>query len=135
MYEAKTRRAYTSSNGIGSRGLPQACQTALGELAKQIPFFWNSRAPYEADSIDHARGLMREKRGGAKAPVPVDEALVFSPVHSAELIRLDEALERLAEFDGRQNKNGELRFYGRRNPCWIRASSKFLAINALSNSG
>src|SRR5271166_4325203 len=47
--------------------------------------------------IDHARSHLREKRGGAQEFVPLDEALVFSPGQSAELVRLDDALERLAK--------------------------------------
>src|SRR5262249_50234496 len=62
--------------------------------------------------IDHARGHLREKRGGAKNLVPLDEALVFSPEHSEELLKLDEALERLAKLDARQSRIVELRFFG-----------------------
>jgi len=32
--------------------------------------------------IDHARGHLREKRGGANVTLPLNEALVFSPEHS-----------------------------------------------------
>jgi RNA polymerase sigma-70 factor (ECF subfamily) len=62
--------------------------------------------------IDHARGHLREKRGGAQQALPLDEALVFSPEQSSELIQLDEALERLAKLDARQSKIVELRFFG-----------------------
>jgi RNA polymerase sigma factor (TIGR02999 family) len=61
--------------------------------------------------VDHARGYLREKRGGAQEVVPLDEALVFSPGQSAELVRLDEALDRLAKLDVRQSKIVELRFF------------------------
>jgi len=62
--------------------------------------------------IDHARGHLREKRGGAKQTLPLDEALVFSPEHSEELVRLNEALERLSTIDARQGRIVELRFFG-----------------------
>jgi RNA polymerase sigma-70 factor (ECF subfamily) len=62
--------------------------------------------------IDHARGHLREKRGGAQQALPLDEALTFSPEQSSELIQLDEALERLAKLDARQSKIVELRFFG-----------------------
>jgi len=62
--------------------------------------------------IDHARGLLREKRGGAKVLLPLNEALAFSPEHSEDLLRLDEALERLSELDGPQSHIVELRFCG-----------------------
>ena len=35
--------------------------------------------------IDHARGHLRAKRAGGAIPVPLDEALIFSPEQSLEL--------------------------------------------------
>jgi RNA polymerase sigma-70 factor (ECF subfamily) len=62
--------------------------------------------------IDHARGHLREKRGGAQQALPLDEMLVFTPAQSSELLNLDEALERLAKLDARQSRIVELRFFG-----------------------
>jgi RNA polymerase sigma factor (TIGR02999 family) len=62
--------------------------------------------------IDHARAHLRDKRGGGMIPVPLDEALVFSPEQSSELVRLDASLERLAKLDPRQSRIVELRFFG-----------------------
>ena len=62
--------------------------------------------------IDHARGHVRDKRGGGIAAVPLDEALIFSPERSAEFLELDTALLRLAERDERLAKIVELRFFG-----------------------
>jgi len=62
--------------------------------------------------IDHARGHLREKRGGAQPLLPLSEALVFSPEHSEELLKLDDALGRLAKLDPRQSRIVELRFFG-----------------------
>src|SRR6266480_362085 len=62
--------------------------------------------------IDHARGRLRGKRGGAKVVLPLDEALVFSPEKSKELVKLDEALNRLAKLDARLSRIVELRFFG-----------------------
>jgi RNA polymerase sigma-70 factor, ECF subfamily len=76
--------------------------------------------------IDHARGHLREKRGGAKPVVPLDEALVFSAGQSAEMVRLDEALERLAKLDPRQSKIVELRFFGGLS---VEESAEFLGIS------
>jgi RNA polymerase sigma-70 factor, ECF subfamily len=62
--------------------------------------------------IDHARGHLRAKRGGTNVVLPLNEALAFSPEQSEELLRLDEALERLTKKDPRQAKIVELRFFG-----------------------
>jgi RNA polymerase sigma factor (TIGR02999 family) len=62
--------------------------------------------------IDHARRHLRQKRGGAATVLPLDEALAFSLEHSKELVRLDEALGRLARLDPRQSRIVELRFFG-----------------------
>ena len=62
--------------------------------------------------IDHARGHLRDKRGGGVIPVPLDEALVFSPEQASELVKLDASLDRLAKLDSRQARIVELRFFG-----------------------
>ena len=41
--------------------------------------------------IDHARRHLREKRGGTQVIVPLEEGLAFTPEHSEDLLKLDEA--------------------------------------------
>ena len=62
--------------------------------------------------VDHARARRTEKRGGGQTKVELDEALVYSPQKSAEMVALDEALDRLAKRDPRQAQAVELRFFG-----------------------
>jgi RNA polymerase sigma factor (TIGR02999 family) len=62
--------------------------------------------------VDHARSHAYQKRGGAIRPVSLDEAVVVSPERSPDMVALDEALQRLAEFDDRKGKVVELRFFG-----------------------
>jgi RNA polymerase sigma-70 factor, ECF subfamily len=60
--------------------------------------------------IDHARKVNAGKRQGTK--VSLESALNYSPAQAAELVELDEALNRLAEWDQRQSQVVELRFFG-----------------------
>ena len=93
---------------------------AYMKLVKQQDVNWQGRSHFYGIAaqlmrrilIDHARGHLREKRGGAKEVLPLDEALVFSPEHSEELVRLDDTLEQLAKLDARQSRIVELRFFG-----------------------
>jgi RNA polymerase sigma factor (TIGR02999 family) len=90
------------------------------KLVEQRSVHWQSRAHFLGIAaqmmrrilIDHARGHLREKRGGGQRAVPIDDALVFAPEQSLELIKLDHALERLTKLDPRQGKIVELRFFG-----------------------
>ena len=61
--------------------------------------------------IDHARGHLRQKRGGEQKKVALEEAFIFSPQQSAELLAVDESLERLARLDARQARVAEMRFF------------------------
>ena len=93
---------------------------AYMKLVEQRSVDWQSRAHFFGIAaqmmrrilIDHARGHLRDKRGGGVIPVPIDDELVFAPEQSSELVRLDESLERLAKIDPRQSKIVELRFFG-----------------------
>jgi RNA polymerase sigma-70 factor (ECF subfamily) len=90
------------------------------KLVNQRSVDWQSRSHFFGIAaqlmrrilIDHARAHLREKRGGANPVVPLDEALVFAPGQSAQLVRLNDALERLEKLDARQSKIVELRFFG-----------------------
>ena len=90
------------------------------KLIRQQAANWQSRSHFFGIAaqlmrrilIDYARGHLREKRGGAQVVLPLNEALVFSPEHSEELVKLDEALERLSKLDARQSQIVELRFFG-----------------------
>jgi RNA polymerase sigma-70 factor (ECF subfamily) len=90
------------------------------KLVQQPSIDWQSRAHFFGIAaqvmrrilVDHARGHLREKRGGGQRAVPIDEALAFAPEQSGELLKLDEALERLTKLDPRQGKIVELRFFG-----------------------
>jgi RNA polymerase sigma factor (TIGR02999 family) len=61
--------------------------------------------------IDYARARRAVKREGGLQRVPLEEPLLLNEEQSDELLALDEALERLAQFDARQSRVVELRFF------------------------
>lgn len=81
---------------------------------------WESRAHFFGVAsrlmrqilVDYARRHQTLKRGGDCQKVPPEAAFVFSEDKSDELLALDEALERLAQQDGRQSRIVELKFFG-----------------------
>src|SRR5262252_4941328 len=89
------------------------------KLVEQRAVDWQGRAHFFGIAaqmmrrilIDHARGHLRNKRGGGERPLPLDENLVFAPEQSLDLVKLDESLQRLARLDPRQAKIVELRFF------------------------
>ena len=61
--------------------------------------------------VDHARSHAYAKRGGGARKVSLDEAMVVSQERAAEVVALDDALKQLAEFDSRQSRIVEMRFF------------------------
>ena len=62
--------------------------------------------------IDHARAHQADKRGGEFQKLSLDENIDVSGVRAAELVALDDALNRLAEIDPQKSRIVELRFFG-----------------------
>jgi RNA polymerase sigma factor (TIGR02999 family) len=62
--------------------------------------------------IDFARSRGYQKRGGAAPHVNFDEAVLVTARPDANLVALNEALERLALVDARKGRVVELRFFG-----------------------
>jgi RNA polymerase sigma factor (TIGR02999 family) len=62
--------------------------------------------------VDHARSRLAAKRGSGGVKISLDDALNLSDERAGDFIALDEALERLAEFDEQKSKIVELRFFG-----------------------
>ncbi|HEX7295725.1 MAG TPA: sigma-70 family RNA polymerase sigma factor [Pyrinomonadaceae bacterium] len=89
-------------------------------LVDQKNVRWQSRAHFYAVAaqsmrrilVDHARRRHRAKRGGnSTIALPLDEELVMAADSNADLLALDEALNRLAAIDPRQSQIVELRFF------------------------
>jgi RNA polymerase sigma factor (TIGR02999 family) len=62
--------------------------------------------------IDHARSHRYAKRGGGALKVSLDEAAAVTEARAAELLAVDEALEKLTKMDARKGRIVELRFFG-----------------------
>lgn len=89
-------------------------------LIDQTRVSWQSRAHFFGVAarmmrrilVDHARAKQRDKRGGPERTLSLDDALNVSQERAADLVKLDEALASLAEFDPRKSRVVELRFFG-----------------------
>jgi len=81
---------------------------------------WQNRAHFFAIAanmmrrvlLNHIRRHHNKKRGGGAIKVEFEESMVVTAEKSAEILALEYALVRLAEFDERKSKVVELRFYG-----------------------
>jgi RNA polymerase sigma factor (TIGR02999 family) len=80
---------------------------------------WQSRSHFFAMSstlmrrilVDHARSNNAAKRGNGWDNVSLNEATFPAREPAAEILALDQALNKLSEFDERQSKIVELRFF------------------------
>lgn len=80
---------------------------------------WQNRAHFFAVAsrlmrrilVDHARARCSQKRGGGAPKLSLDEELVLSDDRAAEMLELDDALDKLAAFDERKARIVELQFF------------------------
>jgi RNA polymerase sigma factor (TIGR02999 family) len=81
---------------------------------------WDSRGHFFAAAaeamrrilVEAARRKQRLKRGGGRAPQPLDPEQVAAPEVAEDLLALDEALSRLAVSDPRVAQLVQLRYFG-----------------------
>jgi RNA polymerase sigma factor (TIGR02999 family) len=89
-------------------------------LVDQTRVNWQNRAHFYSIAssmmrrvlIDHARAHATEKRGGTAIHLSIDDLHVPIEQRAASLVALDEALDKLAQFDERKCKVVEMRFFG-----------------------
>jgi RNA polymerase sigma-70 factor, ECF subfamily len=62
--------------------------------------------------VDRARKRLAERHGGGAVTLCLDQALVFNPQKSKDIIALDDALQRLEVLSPRQSRVVEMRFFG-----------------------
>lgn len=85
-----------------------------------VKISWQDRAHFFAVAarlmrrllVDHARANQRDKRGSDAPRVTLSDAVEVSVKPSLDLLALDEAMTRLAEFDRRKSEIVELHFFG-----------------------
>jgi RNA polymerase sigma-70 factor (ECF subfamily) len=90
------------------RILPEKDRT----LANRSHFFALAARIMRQILVDHARGKRAQKRQGALQMVTLEEGHSIEPARPVDLIDLDTALARLAEFDARKTQIVELRYFG-----------------------
>lgn len=89
-------------------------------LVDQRRMKWRNRAQFYGVAaqimrrilVDHARSQHANKRGAGWELVPLDDHDPASLPASADIIALDEALQRLSAFDAHQSRIVELRYFG-----------------------
>ena len=90
------------------------------KLIKQNHVQWQNRAHFFGLSaqlmrrilLNYIRDQKRLKRGGGAIQISLSDAVIIPTQKTSELLALDDALNRLAQFDERKSKVVELRFFG-----------------------
>jgi RNA polymerase sigma-70 factor, ECF subfamily len=92
---------------------------AYMRLAGERDIAWKNRAHFFGVSaqimrrilVDHARTRNAQKRGGPAQKISLENAFAYTPEQSWQILALHEALNKLAEWDPRQCRIVELRFF------------------------
>ena len=91
------------------------------KLVDQTQVAWKDRAHFFALAaramrfivVDYARARTAQKRGGGRGDVPLDDVqIAAADARAADLLTLNDALERLAAVDERLSRLVEYRFFG-----------------------
>ena len=89
------------------------------KLFREASADWENRAHFFAIAaqnmrhilVDHARSRTAQKRPSPKDRIYLQDIFVYSNQRSAEILALDEALEKLGEFEPHLSKLVEMRFF------------------------
>ena len=89
-------------------------------LVDQKQVHWQNRAHFLAIAaqlmrrilVDHARSHGRQKRGGEAQRMSLDATAIVSKESVVDLVAIDEALTKLAEFDPQKSRIVEMKFFG-----------------------
>lgn len=123
VYDELRRLARQRMSGEGAANTIQPTalvHEAYLRLVDQTRVSWQNRAHFYGVAagmmrrvlIDHARARATGKRGGAALRFSLEDVQAPLEQRAADLVALDEALQRLAEIDERKSRIVELRFFG-----------------------
>ncbi|MET0650673.1 MAG: sigma-70 family RNA polymerase sigma factor [Pyrinomonadaceae bacterium] len=113
-------RSFISRERPGHTLQPTALvNEAYLRLVDQNSVTWQSRAHFYSVAasmmrrvlIDHARTRATEKRGGGAVRLSIEDVQIPVEERAANFVAMDEALERLSQFNERGRKIVEMRFY------------------------
>ena len=90
------------------------------KLVDQRQAKWQNRAHFFAVAaqlmrrilVDYARRQLRNKRGGGASNLTLDDVVIISQEKSADILALNDALDRLAKLDPMKARIVELRHFG-----------------------
>jgi RNA polymerase sigma factor (TIGR02999 family) len=93
---------------------------AYMRLAGEHAVDWKNRAHFFGTAahvmrrvlVDHARARDAQKRGGAAEKISLEDAFVYTEAQAWQVVAVHEALTRLDQWDQRQCRIVELRFFG-----------------------
>lgn len=93
---------------------------AYMQLVDQRRVDWQSRRHFFSIAarvmrrilVDHARGRLRQKRGGQRERIPLDDVAGLGLERLPELVALDDALSALGKIDRRKAAVVEMRYFG-----------------------
>lgn len=114
------RRERFRWRGFDAPGTESLVHEAYAKLVDQTRVDWSSRAQFfclaatamRSILVDNARARKRQKRGGDRRRVDLNEDLIAAEQADEELLSLDRALDALADRDARLARIVECRFFG-----------------------
>lgn len=112
-YMKREREGHTlDATGLVHEAYMKLVDQSRVEWQNRSHFFGIAATAMRRILVDHARGRQADKRGGGADHAELHEDLVSTAERSAELIAVDDALERLAVWDPVKSRVIELRFFG-----------------------
>lgn len=110
---------------------------AYMRLVDDRPAEWNGRVHFLAVAsrvmrqilVDHARRHAAGKRGSGMAHVTFTEALIPAQSENADILALNDALAKLAEFDERMCRIIEMRYFG---GCTVDETAQALGVAGIT---